>query len=170
MIQSKKRAVSLMVSYVLLVVISLSLAVGVYAWLKWIAPPLGGPEKCPEDISLIIEEYSCNYKKITLSVKNNGLFNLDGFIARGTNEEDGSPNINLEGMQSGIPEEEKGRYDFLESLEPNGIESAEFSYSEINELRKIQIIPFRIQKDEKERSVFVLCSESSLIQAIEECT
>jgi len=57
--KKNKKAVSLMLSYVLLIVIAISVAIGVYAWLKFVAEGTEGLEKCPADVSLIIQNYEC---------------------------------------------------------------------------------------------------------------
>ena len=82
-----KKAVSLMISYVLLIVIGMSLAIIVYEYII-IVVIIEPTPTCPETLSLIIQEYSCNAgaKKITIEVKNKGLFNISGYEIRGTND------------------------------------------------------------------------------------
>ena len=85
----KKRAVSLMVGYVLLIVISIALSILVFAFLKVYVPKFQVQE-CPEDISLVVKEYSCfvtpldNYKGLflNLTLQNKGLHSIDAAYIR----------------------------------------------------------------------------------------
>ena len=68
-----KLAVSLMVSYVLLVSISIIVGVGVFAWLK-IVSNAEPTVDCKEGTSIVLNSISCNLEteRITLNLKNNG--------------------------------------------------------------------------------------------------
>src|SRR3989338_1226326 len=80
---SKKRGVSLMLSYVLLISIAIIMAITVYASLKLIAnvKPVAS---CEPGTSIIIESYSCTStptsKTFVLNLNNNGLFSVSGVI------------------------------------------------------------------------------------------
>lgn len=82
-----KKALSEVVAYVLLISISLSLASGVYIWLKNYVPHENALEvECEENVALIISEY--NYScagQLNLTLKNRGLFDVDGYILRVSN-------------------------------------------------------------------------------------
>ncbi len=75
-----KRAVSLMVSYVLIVVIGIALSIAVYAYLKYYLP--SDQEKCSQDISLVVEQISCSDDKLSIVISNRGLFNVSGAYVR----------------------------------------------------------------------------------------
>ena len=70
-----KRGISELVSYVLLIVLAIALAGGVYIWLTSIAKPSQQVE-CP-DVNIRLESYECfkpingNPGNITLLLKNN---------------------------------------------------------------------------------------------------
>lgn len=84
----KKRGVSEIVSYTLLIVIALSISVLVYAYLK-VYVPKEKPE-CKEGINLIIEEVNCNFtrKELSLVLQNRGLFKVEtAFIRIGKSSE-----------------------------------------------------------------------------------
>ena len=49
----------------------------------------GNIENCPDEAALIITDYKCENKEIKLTLRNQGLFNLYGFIARINNVSDG---------------------------------------------------------------------------------
>ena len=71
-----KKAISIIIGYVLLVVIAISLSLLVYAWLKNYLPK--DVEKCPDSVSLTISNYNCDIEenKITLTLRNKGFFNI----------------------------------------------------------------------------------------------
>jgi len=76
-----KKAVSLMISYVLLVVIAIVMSIIVFSYLRYVAnvePVID----CDEGTSLVVEDYMCDAAdgKITLVLRNNGRFNIEGFI------------------------------------------------------------------------------------------
>jgi len=80
----RKKGVSLMVGYVLLIVIVIGLSVAVFTYLKLYLP--SEKPKCPIDISLIIDP-TCTAdagqnQKITIFYTNKGLFSVDGALVR----------------------------------------------------------------------------------------
>ncbi len=77
-----KKAVSLIVSYVLLIVIAVSISALVYTYLKSYISPEG--VECPADTSLVIETADCNRpnNEITIQLSNRGLFNISGVYLR----------------------------------------------------------------------------------------
>jgi hypothetical protein len=78
-----KKGISELVSYVLLIVLAIAIAGGVYIWLTSIAKPSKAVE-CP-DVNLRLESYECTQKsadnpgELTLVLKNNGKFDITGF-------------------------------------------------------------------------------------------
>ena len=81
-----KRGVSLVVSYILLIVLSLALAIYVFNWLKGFVPSLNEAE-CPEGVSLIIKGSNYDFDdQLTLTVENRGRFSADGYFVRANNQ------------------------------------------------------------------------------------
>src|SRR3990167_3334945 len=89
--KKNKRGVSEMVAYVILISIALSLAVAVFAWLKITGESaVKPPVDCKEGTTIMLESYNCERDPITgepmgnmiLTMKNNGLFNIDGVIVK----------------------------------------------------------------------------------------
>jgi hypothetical protein len=75
-----RKAVSEMVTYVLLVSLAIAMAGGVYAWLRfYIQNPF--PEQSCE-ITLVIENYNCSDNILNLTVQNRGRFDVDGYIIK----------------------------------------------------------------------------------------
>jgi len=78
-----KSAVSLMISYVLLISIVLALSIGVFSYLKIISQS-SEEVTCKDDTSLILKDHYCfinlENSSLRLDLKNNGRFNIDGVI------------------------------------------------------------------------------------------
>lgn len=81
--KKNKKAVSVIISYVLLISITLSLSVLVFNWLKFNID-VNEEIDCDENVALAIKNFS--YDKINhelnLTVINKGLFNIYGFYTR----------------------------------------------------------------------------------------
>lgn len=82
-----KKAVSLMVSYVILIVITISLSIMVFAWLKIF---VGTDEaiECPAGIHLIVKDYNCSTKELRVTLKNKGRFTVEDFVLRVNDQPD----------------------------------------------------------------------------------
>jgi len=157
-----KKATSLIISYVLLITIAIGLSIGIYSWIKSnadISPDID----CKEDTSLIVMGYEIEESpdKLVLSLKNNGYFNIDGFILSVGENELEVPIILLD-ADDGF-EGTAGTYYFPGNpLEPGETISAGFFPKnaqtedpvDLGALKIIQFQPFIIQKGSK-----VLCKE-----------
>jgi hypothetical protein len=84
-----KKAISVIVSYVILIGITISLSALVFSWLRfYVGESNGEMQACPESISLIIAEANCisNYGgSLNITIQNNGRYHVDGFIIRVNN-------------------------------------------------------------------------------------
>ena len=98
---NNKRALSNVIAYVLLISITLSLSVLVFGWLRFYVGE-SSVKECSDNVNIIIESYECNSNSLTVTLKNKGLFTVDGYILRVhdrddadfgfyTIEEDGTP-------------------------------------------------------------------------------
>jgi len=148
-LNKNKKAVSDMVSYVLLIVIALSLAVGVYSFMKFYIPK--DKETCSEDVSLYIEDYKCyldtnpNPRKIIeLTIKNKGLFNITGFVIKGSENYTDLPIIMMKTVDFGSEEVTPGRYDFAEHLKAGRTITTKFDYTNQTKIERINIQPFAV--------------------------
>ncbi len=83
MLKNNKRGVSIVVSYVLLIVLSLSVAAWVFGWLKSNVNLIDSQE-CPEDV--VVQISNINYDSATdllnLTIVNKGLFDIYGYRVR----------------------------------------------------------------------------------------
>ena len=86
-----KRAVSIIVAYVLLITIAIALSTLVYSWLRFYVNP-SDKEECPDGVSLVIKDYSydCMDGTLNLTLQNKGRFNIYGFVLRVTDKENSS--------------------------------------------------------------------------------
>jgi len=154
-----KKATSLIISYVLLITIAIGLSIGIYSWIKSnadISPDID----CKEDTSLIVMGYEIEESpdKLVLSLKNNGYFNIDGFILSVGENELEVPIILLD-ADDGF-EGTAGTYYFPGNpLEPGYTILASFFDTgvDLNTLEIIQVQPFITQKGSK-----VLCKDCIL--------
>lgn len=153
-----------MLSYVLLIVMTISLAVIVYGWLKIKANIEPIPE-CPEGTALVIQEYICSgdEKKIELTLRNQGRFNLEGFYIKGTDDKSKIANkpLTFAGGSGAGDEEGEGFYLFADAFKPNDVQTNIFSYTE-DDLEKISIEPFRLYKEE-----IILCDKAVVTQEVD---
>jgi len=170
---TQKRAVSEIISYVLLIVIALGISTAVYQWMSTRTPSVSGT--CPEDVSLYLKNYNCNSsicnsgKCLNLTIKNNGNFNIDGIFIRASNNISTIPAAGLKYTESNYFDDiqsynETGRLYFKmmndgggEPLAPGKEIELVFSYENIVPLKKIQIEPFVIDK-----SSMQLCTDATV--------
>lgn len=145
-ISENKKGISEMVSYVLLIVIAIGISTGVYAWLKGYLPSATPKETCNPDVSLVLEDYNCSAidNLTTLTLKNQGYFNIDGFFIRGANSLDEKvlPVIPLR-CDSSLNCLINGKYDFINApLKPQEGKKISFYYNDSKPLKRIQIQPY----------------------------
>lgn len=87
---NNKKGVSLVISYVLLITIAVSLSILVYNWLRFYIEP-GEVKECKQGISVVIQDYEClvaDGGSLNLTLKNKGLFNIDGFVLKVNDRKD----------------------------------------------------------------------------------
>jgi len=160
--KKNKRAVSEMVAYVLLIVITMALAVGMYAFLMFLTRGVNEIPKCPETLSLAIQDYSClGSKEIQVTIKNKGLFNIDGISVKGTDDKSQEAWFKLID-DSKVGNVEVGEaYVFLNRLKSNNISSFKFSFNGLDRLEKIAIEPVKIKEEE-----VIFCDDAAITQEL----
>lgn len=164
---NSKKALSDIVSYVLLIVIAISLSVGVYSFLNFYIPK--DREKCSDETAISIEDYNCivsdDSKILELQVKNRGVFNLEGFYIRVSNST-GTPTtmLNPTGVDLALIIQ-PGRYDFFSPLKPTETATIRFDYGlNLDTIKRLQLQP--IVKGTKNQTL--LCSNIADIN-LENC-
>ncbi|MFH1522084.1 MAG: archaellin/type IV pilin N-terminal domain-containing protein [archaeon] len=145
----KKKALSNVVGYVLLISITISLSVLVYGWLKFYVSE-EDIATCPDGISIIIKDYGCipsplgadsGYLSITL--KNKGLFKVDGYSLRVHDRPDadfGFYTFNDTGVAIMPGGEDTGTYYFADKLVDDG--------KALKEVTLVEVQPFIIKEDQ----------------------
>ena len=157
-IQNKK-ALSEIVSYVLLITIALSLAVGVYSFMKFYVPSENEAEKCSSDVALAVNDYNCNNNVLSLIIENRGLFDAAGFIIRASDDSDKIPTSELNTTDKNMHKIfNPGFYDFytagIVKLSPGKTHESNFSYSGLDSIARITIQPYTLNKAGDD---FLLC-------------
>jgi len=162
-----KKAVSLMISYVILISIVIGLSIGVYGWLKLIANP-SESINCKEGTSLILESELCALGRLELTLKNNGRFNIDGVIISIGEIEENQPTFypiaeGFEGLSA-------GHYPFISVLKPQKSAIAYFTNKDktgaiINNVNVIQLQPFILKNNQK-----IICQDAVIKQKVTDCS
>ena len=102
-IQKKsKRGLSEMIAYVLLIAGAVAMSTIVYVWIKNYIPK--DIPKCDDGVSIMISDLSCGNSVLTFNLKNNGLFNVDGYYikaSRGSADSIATINLAIEGKHTG---------------------------------------------------------------------
>ena len=165
---SKKRGVSPIIGYVLLVSFVIVLGVIVYNWMKTYVPSEG--LQCPDGTSLFVKSYSCENNSLELILKNNGKFNVGGYFIYATTSADqelATRDISLyaDNVSRLIPTGVKLSGD-MNSLKPNQEETEIFDLTGTGiTIHSVEIIPLRWQK-EKRINRIVSCSEAKIREVL----
>ncbi len=157
-----KKAVSAMVSYVILISITIGLSIAVFVWLKDYAN-VNPKINCKEGTSILLENYSQDSDMIYLTLKNNGLFNISGIILHVGNNTKRMPIKRLmPSVSGGIL---NGYYDFNPALAPSS-DSQVISFSKSDysyPIKVIQIQPYI----RNEKGTAIVCEDAVIKQNIE---
>ncbi len=83
--KKSKKAVSIMIGYVLLITFAIILGAVVYTWLRSYVPR--ETIECPDGVSVFIKDIKCesiggNEYNLTLNLTNNGRFSIDAYYLR----------------------------------------------------------------------------------------
>jgi len=169
-----KKGVSEIISYVILVVIALTMSVVVFGFLETQIPKT--PETCPGELSLILKNYECQVNnEIDLTFQNKGNFKIDGVYVKYSDDSARASTFNLvtdrniDASSNEITHNEGyngflyfGRGAIPLALNPNRDYIHRFSYIAQGALEKIQIQPF-ILNDEDE---LIICEERTISHTI----
>ena len=151
-----------MIGYILLVTITIVISLLVYQWISSYIPK--DSIKCDEGVSIFIKDVNYENGKLNLTIKNNGLFNVAGFIIHGTNNSEKElATIDLSGNLDSSGGGIKARNAIIfGGTNKNGIKSNEernilFDLNE--EIYSIEITPVRYQEEDN-RMRFVICGNA----------
>ena len=162
---NEKKAISEIISYVILISIVLFLSTVIYIWLKTASNATPATD-CKEDTSVVVSSYQC-LGDVRLSIKNNGYFNVDGIILAVGNNSQREPDVYL--LSTYLTDSIAGHYDFIPPLAPGETREAKFiTKTDTGDLTfnitLIKIQPFIIDKNEE-----VLCNNAVIKQNLENC-
>ena len=164
-----KKAVSLLISYVLLVSFAIIMGVLVYNWMKSYVP--GEGLACPEGTSLFIKDAYCDKDtlKFNLTLENNGRFDIAGFYIHATNSSSqtlATIDLSKVRVSGGSP---LGSSIIFNPTEENSIEPSEtteevkFQLSE--EIYSIELIPIRLQEEDGKEK-YISCWDAKVKREI----
>ena len=77
---SNKKGISEMIGYVLLISFAVIMSAIVYIWMKSYVPVEA--IQCPDSVSVMVNNLDCVGGNLSLTLKNNGLFNIDGLFIK----------------------------------------------------------------------------------------
>lgn len=184
-IQSKK-ALSIVVGYVLLIVFASVVGVIVYKWQQTYVPK-DEYAGCTEGASLFIvnKSYDCNTNILRFAIKNTGQFSIGGYfiylkddqektlatVDISNNNTDPFSRLsvyNINGVKLGIetpPIPARNN-----SFEPGEVEIEEFDLSHLNDnVYGIEIVPIRWQ-EEGRKEVLASCKENRISEVFDGCS
>jgi len=170
-----KRAISVMIGYVLLISFGIILGALIYQGMKTYIPQ--EPLVCPDGVSVSIKDITCEKDEfgnvaLEYTIKNNGRFTISGYFIRATTSEDaefatldlsshiysgGTELLNSVGFVKGLD------YNLKPNIETKTIFVWEFS--ELGEIYSIEITPTRVQKTDGSAEL-VSCTNSKVIEKV----
>lgn len=81
-----RKAISELVSYVLLITLAIAMAAAAWFFLKPYAERPLPEEECPETVTIVLENYTCNGTHINYTLKNRGLHTVTGVKLNAIND------------------------------------------------------------------------------------
>ena len=161
----KKKGVSIIIGYVLLVVFAIIIGTIVYQTIKTYVPK-DVPE-CPESVSIFIKDIIYTEDSLNITIMNNGLFDIAGYFIRATNSS--SQEIATKDLSQFL-ENSLGDATIIVNnavlfvgednpLKSNGKQTQIFNLDE--EIFSIEIIPVRFQEEDNKRK-FISCGSSKV--------
>lgn len=182
-----KKALSPIISYVILVTIVISTSLIVYPWLKTYVAV--SPASCPDGVSVFLNKVNCssngeNYL-LNISVKNNGLFSIGGYFINFRNSDGRAiswdEGITFTELRQGHPwtgdivqtdlkpgvsfidsHSESGEQASLNPLKPDETIRSYFNVSKSISLDSIEIIPIR----KEDKGKIVNCGKALTIEKV----
>lgn len=166
-----KKGVSVIVGYVLLISFSALMGVIVYMWLHTYIPQ--EELNCPDGTSLLIQNYTCTSDIFTITLKNDGKFDIGGYFIYVTDspeEELATIDISKNNTQNysiRTPTGVKlGLIGSKNSLGPNEEEIETYNITGRSTMYLVQIIPMRWQEEDN-KEVVVTCKDVQIEKRIE---
>jgi hypothetical protein len=173
-VHKNKRGLSEVISYILLIAISIAMSVAVYSWLKTYVPTES--VNCDDGTSIFIKNisYDCSGKTLTLTVQNNGKFGIDGYFIHVSNNPspDALATVDISGKitNGGIifGNSIKFSNSMENSLSPEELHNvivSTFNVQSFGAIYRVELIPFRMQDIDNKKRV-VSCSDAKVTETL----
>ncbi|MFH1608360.1 MAG: hypothetical protein ABIA78_04470 [archaeon] len=161
-----KRGISIMIGYILLVTLAVVMSFAVYSWIKTYVPK--DPLACPDGASIFLKNYECTAHLLTLTLQNNGRFDIGGYYVSVStvsgadatidiSEFITNQNLKLGGGDMIIFQIPSG--DNYNLFTPGDTETHTFDLTSVNNIYSVKILPTRHQVDENKKG-WVVCDEA----------
>jgi hypothetical protein len=182
--RKNKKGVSVVIGYILLISFAIIISTLVYQWLKSYIPKES--LECPEGVSIFVKDYiyDCNAKTLSLTIKNNGKFDLAGYYIRASDSAtkevatiDLSDKIISGGEElvGSVTIVTKLKIETGNSFSPESSKNEKetvFDVSEWDRLYFVELVPTRFQEIGGKKK-FLICSNAKIKEEIscagEEC-
>lgn len=171
-----KRALSVMIGYILLVTFAMVIGVLVYTWMKTYVPK--DELNCPDGNSLYINsyDYDCANELLSFELKNNGQFNLGGYFIYASNAEGiALENIDLTSNYTGpgfrldpIGIKFDGTGEQPNTFLPGKSVTENYDLEGTGQIYSIRIVPIKWIKNEQSQSILTSCT-NGIIRIELEC-
>lgn len=170
--KENKKAISELVSYVLLITLALAMAAAVWFFIRPFAEKPLPEEGCPESVNIVLENYTCDGTSMTYTLRNRGLHNVTGVKLSIINDSSnleydfwlyvpycGDPGNEIPNCYSCGPE--------ADCLPVNAILPPKTtSYAAFNQIIKLVIYPMRVD----EKGFYQVCTNAVIKIPISNCT
>ena len=176
----KKKGVSPLISYILLIVVGITMGLVIYGWLRTYVP--AEVAKCDQDVSLQVTGYSynCTTQIFNLGLKNNGRFNVGGYLIRATNNSSQDiANVPLGRYYNGSEPLTVYSTSYMliyrsNALEPEGIldlNKNKFNLTLVSpnfqgRIAEVQITPVRIITNSRGANAPAICGDATITEKI----
>jgi hypothetical protein len=165
-----KRGLSAMIGYILLIVLGIVMSVVIFTSLRTYVPQ--DPLECPDGAAIFVKNATCsNGENLTITIKNNGKFNVAGYFIRGTNSAELLSTIEL--YENFFPDptgeiQVLGNSIMFSVSESNSLNPGEekISLFELDqEIIAFEIVPTRFQGEGKNQR-YVTCTNAKVVEEI----
>lgn len=170
LLPNSNKAISLMISYVLLITFAIIMGGLIYQWMKTYVPK--DSLECPDGVSVFIKEVNCAGKEgnfqINLTLRNNGLFDVAGYFIHGAddlNQELATIDLSEYIIKGGnkFGSIIKFSSENENSMKPNTEKNSIFYLT--NQIYLIEIIPVRFQTEDNKKRI-VACGNAKIKEVI----
>jgi hypothetical protein len=167
MLSFHKKAVSIMIGYVLLITFAIIIGGVVYVWMSSYVPT--ETIECPDGVSIFIKDVECKNiggeYQLALNLSNNGRFAIDGYYLKVSNNPDIKiGNVPVTTVLSGAQEASGIIFFQTKQLEP-GAEAGKSVFKLKGEAFLVEVTPIRYEVIENKNKL-AICGASKASETI----